>query len=183
MINIVTMQSRYLLPNQILHYLGSGFILTAFQVSIAVCMNCQVEKNIPPKTQSRAIPGLSPLHRAPHPSSDITLEGSCTSDGNGGFPEPVSIHGCCFRAPNMSGCFGERSDKRFMVLLHTLMSGTYPGNSLESSGNDSCATFAGPTGLEGITELTWFRSLKSSKGAQKKASTAPAAMPANIASE
>lgn len=116
-------------------YLGLGLILTAFQVSITVCRNCQVEKNIPPNTQSRAIPDLSPLQRAPHPSSNITLEGRCTSDGNGGFPEPVSIHGCCFRAPNMSGCL-EKDQIKGPPCCSTPLYQEHTQQQLKTTGND-----------------------------------------------
>uniref|UniRef100_A0A7C9F8Z2 Uncharacterized protein n=1 Tax=Opuntia streptacantha TaxID=393608 RepID=A0A7C9F8Z2_OPUST len=72
---------------------GGGSIPTAFQLSIARCRNCQLPKNIPPKTESRTIPARRPLHSAPQPSKRITSMGRLTSVTAGGLPEPVIIQG------------------------------------------------------------------------------------------
>lgn len=78
--------------------LGGGFIPAAFQSSIAWCRNCQVEKNMPLNTESRTIPGRSPLQNVLHPSKDIMSDGLLTLETDGGLPDPVIVHGYSSKA-------------------------------------------------------------------------------------
>lgn len=163
--------------------LGTGSIPTAFQFNIARCKNCQLEKNMPQKIESRTKPDLSPLQRAVHPSKDTMSDDILTLLTAGGLPDPVIIHGYSFKASNIFACLVLKVDKRPTEFVIAVMSMEYLGSNLETKGGTALLSAMDGEFSVREAEATWARSLISSNGELTRHSIMPAANPAIRASE